>query len=79
MSNIKILNVEGISIKEIAETILDLMDNDVSLEFIPERPGDYKGKEASNEKIKRLLNWEPKIDFEDGMKETIDWFKQNGF
>ena len=57
MSNIKILNVEGISIKEIAETILDLMDNDVSLEFIPERPGGYKGKEASNEKIKRLLNW----------------------
>jgi len=26
-----------------------------------------------------LLGWEPKIDFEDGMKETIDWFKQNGF
>ena len=78
----QILNVEGmrrISIKEIAETIRKLMDNDVSLEFIPERPGDYEGKEASNEKIKRLLNWEPKIDFEDGMRETIDWFKQNGF
>ena len=78
----QILNVEGmrrISIKEIAETIRKLMDNDVSLEFIPERPGDYEGKEASNEKIKRLLGWEPKIDFEDGMKETIDWFKQNGF
>ena len=50
----QILNVEGmrrISIKEIAETIRKLMDNDVSLEFIPERSGDYEGKEASNEKI----------------------------
>ena len=74
-SNIKILNVEGISIKEIAETILDLMANDVSLEFIPECPRDYKGKEASNDKIKRLLNWEPKVDFQEGMKNTIDWFK----
>ena len=55
------------------------MDDEVSVEYIPERPGDYEGKEASNEKIKRLLGWEPKIDFEDGMKETIDWFKQNGF
>jgi nucleoside-diphosphate-sugar epimerase len=68
-----------ISIKEIAETIRKLMDNDVSLDFIPEWPGGYEGKEASNDKIKRLLGWEPKIDFEDGMKETIDWFKQNGF
>ena len=78
----QILNVEGmrrISVKEIAETIRKLMDNDVSLEFIPARPGDYEGKEASNEKIKRLLRWDPKIDFENGMKETIDWFKQEGF
>ena len=39
------------------------------------RPGDYEGKEASNDKIKRLLNWEPKVDFQEGMKNTIDWFK----
>ena len=78
----QILNVEGmrrISIKNIADTIRELMDDEVLIEYIPERPGDYEGKEASNEKIKRLLGWEPKIDFEDGMKETIDWFKQNGF
>ena len=79
MSNIKILNVEGISIKEIAETIKELIDEEVSVEYIPERPGDYEGKEAANDKIKRLLSWEPKIDFEEGMKKTIEWFKQNGF
>ena len=74
----QILNVEGmrrISIKEIAETIRELMDKEVSVEYIPGRPGDYEGKEASNDKIKRLLNWEPKIDFEDGMRRTIKWFE----
>ena len=79
MSNIKILNVEGISIKEIAETIKEQIDEEVSVEYIPERLGDYEGKEASNDKIKRLLSWEPKIDFEEGMKKTIEWFKKNGF
>ena len=78
----QILNVEGmrrISIKNIADTIQDLMEDNVSIQYIPERPGDYEGKEASNEKIKKLLDWEPKIDFQDGMKKTIEWFKQNGF
>ena len=78
----QILNVEGmkrISIKDIADTIQSLMEDDVLVKYIPERPGDYEGKEASNEKIKSLLGWEPKIDFQDGMKKTIEWFKQNGF
>ena len=78
----QILNVEGmrrISIKNIADTIQNLMADNVSIQYIPERPGDYDGKEASNEKIKKLLNWEPKIDFQDGMKKTIEWFEKNGF
>ena len=78
----QILNVEGmrrISIKDIADTIQELMEDSVTVQYIPERPGDYEGKEASNQKIKSLLGWEPKIDFQDGMKKTIEWFKQNGF
>ena len=78
----QLLNVEGmrrISIKEIAETIRELMDGEVSIEYIPGRPGDYEGKEASNEKINKMLSWEPKIDFEEGMRKTIDWFNDNKF
>ena len=78
----QILNVEGmrrISIKDIADNIHNLMDDEVTIQYIPERSGDYEGKETSNEKIKRLLDWYLKINFEDGMKETIEWFKHNGF
>lgn len=32
---------------------------------------------GSNEKIKRLTNWYPKYTLEDGMKETIEWIKNN--
>lgn len=74
----QILNLEGmrrITIRETAKTIQKLVGNDVRIEYIPARTGDYKGKEASNDKIKRLLGWEPKIDFEEGMGKTIAWFK----
>lgn len=30
---------------------------------------------GSNKKIKQLTNWEPKYTFEEGIKETIEWFK----
>jgi UDP-glucose 4-epimerase len=74
----QILNLEGmrrITIKEIAETIQKLVGKNVKIEYLPARPGDYEGKEASNDKIKRLLGWEPKVDFEEGMSKTIAWYK----
>ena len=55
------------------------MEDSVTVQYIPERPGDYEGKEASNQKIKSLLGWEPKVDFEEGMIKTIEWFQNNGF
>ena len=64
-----------ITIKEMAETIQQLLEKDVKIEFIPSRPGDFEGKEASNDKIKRLLGWEPKVDFREGMEKTIAWYK----
>ena len=32
---------------------------------------------GSNEKIKRLTNWEPKYTFEQGISETIEFLKNN--
>ena len=53
------------------------MDDEVTIQYIPERLGDYEGKETSNEKIKRLLDRYLKINFGDGMKETNEWFEKN--
>ena len=32
---------------------------------------------GNNEKAKKLLGWEPKTSLEDGLKETIDYIKDN--
>jgi nucleoside-diphosphate-sugar epimerase len=38
---------------------------------------DMKATWADIEKAKKLLIWEPKVGFEEGMKRTVDWTKDN--
>ena len=75
----QIFNLEGlrkVSIREVAETIRTLLDGKVRITSVPARPGDYAGKEVSREKAKRLLGWEPKVDFTEGMRRTLAWYRQ---
>ncbi len=45
--------------------------------YKPERPGDQKHMQADISKAKKLLNWRPKISFDDGMADTITWAKES--
>jgi UDP-glucose 4-epimerase len=80
----QVYNLEGsqrISIKDIASTIDKVLGGGVRIEHVPARPGDYAGKQVSASKIHQELGWEPRVEFETGMKKTVDWFKlkyQNG-
>jgi UDP-glucose 4-epimerase len=40
--------------------------------YIPKRPGEPDCTFANTQKIRRLLNWQPKVSFEDGVKEMLD-------
>jgi UDP-glucose 4-epimerase len=71
-------NLEGrrqITILEVAEVMRKLLGDHVNIEFVPERPGDFPGKEVSAEKARVELSWRPAVEFEDGLKRTIDWFR----
>lgn len=73
----KIYNLDGkerISIKQIAETIKDILGN-VKIEHTPARPGDFSGKEISSKKAKDELGWEPKTSFKEGVRRYIEWYK----
>ena len=74
----KIYNLDGtekITIKQIAETIKKVLGN-VTIESVPARPGDFSGKEVSSELAKKDLGWEPRINFEEGVRRYIQWFKE---
>ncbi len=71
-------NLEGrrkVTVREVAETIDRLLGGEVRIEYIPARLADYPGKQISIEKARRELGWEPMVDFEEGMRRTIEWFK----
>jgi len=40
-------------------------------------PGDIKATWADISKAKKLLNWQPKINIEKGLKEFVNWYKQH--
>ncbi len=65
-----------ITIKEIAETVQKLISNNVEIRYKEARPGDYKGKIVNSDKAKRELDWEPQVDFEEGMRRYIQWHRE---
>lgn len=63
-----------ITIKQIAKTIAKLCDKDIEPMITNQyRKGDIRHCFADITKIKEKLGYEPKISFEDGMKELINW------
>ena len=72
-------NLEGrrkITVLEVAEGLKKLVGDQVKIEFTPARPGDFGGKEVSAEKARRELGWQPSVEFEDGLRRTVEWFRE---
>lgn len=50
---------------------------DIEPIFGPDRAGDIKHSNADISKAKQLLGYEPEYDFERGLDEAIEWYKEN--
>lgn len=57
--------------------ISKLLEKDIKPEFRQERKGDIKHSNASIEKAKKLIGYEPEYSFEDGLKLAVNWYKHN--
>jgi dTDP-glucose 4,6-dehydratase len=67
-----------LSNNEITSLILEAMDADESsIEYVEDRKGHDLRYSVDWTKINRELGYEPKIKFEDGLKETIQWYRDN--
>jgi len=66
------------SMLSIAKDIVRLMEKDESLlTFVGERPGQVFRHTGGINKIKNTFGWEPKITWEEGLKRSIKWYKEN--
>lgn len=68
-------NPTEFTIRELAETVLRLTDSKSRIEFRPLPEDDPVRRRPDISKAKKLLDWEPKVVLEDGLKETISYFK----
>ncbi|MDD2914280.1 MAG: SDR family oxidoreductase [Gallionella sp.] len=64
------------SMLELAESILRLTNSRSQLIYLPLPQDDPKQRQPNIEMAKAQLNWEPKVCLEDGLKETIAFFKR---
>jgi dTDP-glucose 4,6-dehydratase len=66
------------TILSIAQDVVRLMDGDPSeIAFIGDRPGQVMRHTGDYAKIERVLGWAPKLDWDAGLQQTIDWFRQD--
>lgn len=76
---INIASQQEISVGELAQMIIDeikpsarIISDDIRLR--PEK-SEVERLLGSNEKIRKLTGWQPKYSFKQGLRETIEWFK----
>jgi dTDP-glucose 4,6-dehydratase len=67
-----------ISILTISKLIAKYMRISPSqIHFIKDRPGQVSTFACNFNKFKNLFGWKPKVNFEEGLMKTIEWYKNN--
>jgi dTDP-glucose 4,6-dehydratase len=66
------------TIDEVADLVLDTLGKPASLKtIVPDRPGHDRRYLLDSTKLRTELGWAPEVDFEPGMRATIEWYAAN--
>jgi len=73
---VNIGNPHELKIIDLAKLIIKLTKSKSKIIYNPLPEGDPKVRRPDITRAEKLLKWQPKVDLEKGLKETIDWFKK---
>lgn len=65
-----------VSLLELVRSLQVILGVDVAPTFAPAREGDVRDSQADIFKARKLLGYEPIVPFEQGLRQTVEWFKQ---
>lgn len=68
---------DRISLNNLIFKLSSLTGRNINVTHGPERKGDVKHSEASIDKATNLLGYKPEYSFDNGLVETINWYKEN--
>ena len=74
---INLASGKQIKIKEIIKIICDELGYTGNIEYRKKRPGDVQMHEGSIKKAKKMINFKTSINFTEGIKQTVNWYKKN--
>lgn len=69
-------NPEERSVLELARLIISLTGSNSEIKFTQRPEDDPQRRRPDISKAKKLLNWEPKVSLDGGLKKTIEYFKK---
>jgi nucleoside-diphosphate-sugar epimerase len=73
-------NGERITLNELLEVLKKITGKtDVTAEYKPERAGDVKHSQCSNDLAVKYIGYEKLVGLEEGLQKTIDWWKTSRF
>ncbi|MBX6422735.1 NAD-dependent epimerase/dehydratase family protein [Thermosulfurimonas sp. F29] len=77
----EIINLGGgrnpVSINTLIEKIEKILGKKARVEYREFHRADMKVTWAEIEKAKKLLSWEPKVDLDEGLARTVEWYLEN--
>lgn len=76
----EVINVacgEAVTVNEIINMINDAVGKKVKPNYTDTRPGDVKHSLADIKLAKKIINFEPVINFKDGLQKAIEWYRNN--
>jgi UDP-glucose 4-epimerase len=77
---INVANGERISLNKLLEVLKKITGNsDVQADYQAERKGDVKHSQADNTRAIKWLNYQKISGLEEGLQQTIDWWKSSRF
>ncbi|NPA80317.1 MAG: SDR family oxidoreductase [Thermotogae bacterium] len=69
-------NPEEWRVIDVAKLVVRLLGLEENFSFLPLPQDDPKRRKPDITKAKRLLGWEPKVPFEEGLRRTLKWYRE---
>jgi dTDP-glucose 4,6-dehydratase len=73
---VNIGNPNEFTVMELAKKVIDMTNSRSEFKYLPMQQDDPKRRKPDITRARELLNWEPKINLDEGLKMTLEYFQR---
>jgi nucleoside-diphosphate-sugar epimerase len=65
-----------VTINQMVDMVCKIAGKNLTKKYLLDKPQGVRGRNSDNTLCKQLLDWQPKISLEDGLKVTYEWISK---